>query len=284
VKLRRRDGALCDGPARGWNCAVCLGLSPLLRSRLNPVAVGFNLFRYAYLTRQLVKADRILAPSRFLRDVFGRNGIAAERIAVCRLGTDGPPPELRAPRSEGRVRFGFLGALIRDKGLHVLIDAFGTLPEGAAELHVFGHPAEPEYAAELRRRATHPDIHWRGPVPHAQRWEALAEIDVLVVPSIWYENSPLSILEARAAGVPVIGAAIGGVPELVEDGTSGRLFAAGDPDALAARLREVVADPGCVARWRRGIVPPKTMQAHVDEIEAMYHELRAARRGARAVS
>ncbi len=276
VKLKRRNGALCAGPAHGWNCAVCLGGSPLLRSRLNPASVAFNLYRYAYLRRLLLSADRILAPSRFLRDVYGRNGIDAGRIAVCDLGTDGPPPELRARRRHDPVRFGFLGALIRDKGLHVLIDAFETLPHGAAELHVFGFPAEPEYAADLQRRARHPGVRWRGAVPYADRWRALADVDVLVVPSIWFENSPLSIHEARAARVPVIGAAIGGIPEFVRDGVDGRTFPAGDAAALAACLREVTEDPGRVARWEREIVPPKTMQAHVEEIEAIYRELRAS--------
>jgi glycosyltransferase involved in cell wall biosynthesis/SAM-dependent methyltransferase len=277
VKLKRRDGALCEGPARGWNCAVCLGGSPLLRSRLNPVSVAFNLYRYAYLKRLLLMADRILSPSRFLRDRYGRNGVDPERITVCDLGTDGPPPELRARRRHDPLRFGFLGALIRDKGLHVLIDAFETLPPGAAELHVFGFPAEPEYADELRRRARHPGVRWRGAIPHAERWRALAEIDVLVVPSIWYENSPLSIHEARAVGVPVIGSAIGGIPEFIRDGTNGLTFPAGDATALAARLRQVTADPACVSRWERAIVVPKTMQAHVEEIEAIYRELCAGR-------
>ena len=286
VKLKRRDGQLCEGPARGFNCAVCLGGPPLLRSRLNPIAVGFNVYRYAYLTRLLLQADRILAPSRFLRATYARNGVSAERIDVLDLGTDGPPPDLRAGASRAPrdpVRFGFLGALIRDKGLHVLIDAFQTLPPGAAELHVFGAPAEPDYVEELRRRATHPGIRWRGAVPHPERWRALAEVDVLVVPSIWYENSPLAIHEARAAGVPVIGAAIGGIPEFVEHGVNGLTFPAGDAAALAACLRQVIGDPASVVRWRRAIVPPKTMEAHVEEIETLYRELCAgSARGAAA--
>ena len=93
------------------------------------------------------------------------------------------------------------------------------------------------------------------------------------MPSIWYENSPLSIHEAQAAGVPVIGSAIGGIPELVHDGVDGRTVPADDVAGLAACLEAVVADPACVARWRAAIVPPKTMDAHVDEIEAIYREL-----------
>jgi len=277
IKLVRRDGALCEGPARGWNCCQCLNTSRLVRSHLNPAAVGANLYRYAYLVRRLEKADRILAPSRFVREVYGRNGVDAARIVVCDYGTASPPPELaarlRARRRHEPVRFGFLGALIRDKGVHVLIDAFNRLPAGCAELHIFGPAADPAYNEDLRRRAQHPGIRWRGPVPHPERWAALAEVDVVVVPSIWYENSPLAIHEAHMAGVPVIGSATGGIPEHVRDSVDGRTFPAGDVDALAACLRGVVEDPESLARWERATIAPKTMEAHVLEIESIYREV-----------
>ena len=284
IKLRRRDGSLCDGPARGWNCSQCLNSSALMRTHLNALAVGANMYRYAYLTRRLLQADRILAPSRYLREVYGRNGVPVERITYLDYGTTSPPPEVAARFAPGRqrtrIRFGFLGSLIYEKGLHVLLDAFEQLPAGIAELHVFGIPAEPDYVGDLQRRSQHPDVYWRGAVGHADRWQALAEVDVLVVPSIWYENSPLTIHEAHMVSVPVIASGIGGILELVRDGVTGRTFPVGDVDALAACLREVVARPQCLNEWQGAIVPPKSMEAHVDEIEAIYRELRAGRQSA----
>jgi glycosyltransferase involved in cell wall biosynthesis/SAM-dependent methyltransferase len=288
VKLRRRDGSLCDGPARGSRCSQCLNLPGLARSNLNPLALGSNLYRYAYLRRQLLKADRILAPSRYLRDVFIRNGIPAERIVHCDYGTATPPPELAARFAQDRqhrpFRFGFLGTLMYDKGVHVLIDAFQELPPGAAELHVFGLAVETGYVEGLRARARHPDIHWRGPVTHAERWNALAEVDVLVVPSVWYENSPLTIHEALMARVPVIGSDIGGIPELVRHEENGLTFPVGDARALAVCMRMALEEPAKVSAWRRAIVPPKTMTVHVDEIEAMYRDVRAKRAGLKLAS
>jgi glycosyltransferase involved in cell wall biosynthesis/SAM-dependent methyltransferase len=282
IKLIRRNGALCHGPDRGWNCCQCLNAPRLVRSHLNPGAVAANMYRYAYLTRQLLKADRILTPSCFLRDVFGRNGVPAERITVCRLGVPEVPRDvadrLAAARPVERVRFGFLGVFTQEKGVHVLVDAFSRLLPGCAELHVFGVPSQPRYEEDVRRAARHPDIRWRGTIPHAERWQALAEMDVLVLPSLWYENSPLAILEARKVGVPVIASAIGGVPEFVENGVNGLTFPAGDVDALARCLRAVVEDPASIVRWRSAIVPPKPMEAHVDEIEMLYHELCPASR------
>lgn len=277
VRLERRDGRLCQGPARGWNCCQCLNTGALGRSHLNPAAVAANLYRYAYLVRQLNKADRILAPSVFLRDMMVRNGIDAGRIQVCDYGTVDPSPADLEPLERRRlhepVRFGFLGSLLHHKGVHVLIEAFNRLPPGRAELHLFGTVPDPPYAEALARQARHDGIRWRGAVAHDQRWKTLADIDVLVVPSIWYENSPLTIHEAFVAGVPVIGSAMGGIPELVAHDRTGLTYPALDAGALAACLEHVVNDPTCVARWRAAITRPKTMEHHADEIDGLYREL-----------
>jgi glycosyltransferase involved in cell wall biosynthesis len=164
-----------------------------------------------------------------------------------------------------------------EKGLHVLIDAFNEMPEESAELHLFGAPVNPHYHQEVLGRARHPGVRWRGEFTHDKRWRALADIDVLVVPSTWYENSPLTIHEARAARVPVIASAIGGIPELVHHGLTGLTFPAGDAAALAACLREVIDNPGRLAEWRRSILPPKTLEAQAVEIEGIYRDLCAAR-------
>ena len=281
VRLRRLDTSLCSGPAHGWNCCQCLNAPRMMRSHLNPLAVAVNLYRYAYLIRQLRKADRILSPSRFLRDVFARNGLPAERVTPIEFGMPDIPVDLHrsadVPQRHERIRFGYLGTFMPEKGIHVLIEAFNNVPKESAELHLFGAPVDPEYHQSVVRLARHPGIHWRGEFAHAERWRALAELDVLVVPSTWYENSPLTIHEARAARVPVIASAIGGIPELVHHGVTGLTFPAGDAAALAACMREVIDNPGRLAEWRRSIHPPKTLEAQAVEIEGIYRDLCAER-------
>ena len=75
-------------------------------------------------------------------------------------------------------------------------------------------------------------ITFRGPYGHEELAEAISSIDVLVVPSVWYENTPFVVLEAFATGRPVIASDLGGLSELVKDGVNGRTFRAGDPGAL----------------------------------------------------
>jgi glycosyltransferase involved in cell wall biosynthesis len=92
----------------------------------------------------------------------------------------------------------------------------------------------------------------------------LRGFDVLAVPSIWWENSPLVIHEAFAAGVPVVCSDIGGMAELVNDGVSGLLFEAGSPEALAACLATLIEHPDRLSQLRAGIPSVKTMQDDVD--------------------
>jgi glycosyltransferase involved in cell wall biosynthesis/SAM-dependent methyltransferase len=282
VRLQRPGDVLCDGPARGWNCCQCLHAPRLVRSHLNPMAVAANLYRYAYLMRQLRKADLILSPSHFLQRVFARNGLPMERITTIEFGMPGMSEDLRGSTEvisrHERPRFGFLGSFMPHKGIHVLIDAFNRLPEESAELHLFGAPVDPQYRDQLIGSTRHPGIRWRGEFAHAERWRVLAELDVLVVPSIWYENSPLTIHEARAARVPVIASDIGGIPELVHHEVTGLTFPAGDAAALANCLRRVIDESHLIAQWQRAMTPAKTMETHVAEIEEMYRDLCGSRR------
>ena len=83
-----------------------------------------------------------------------------------------------------------------------------------------------------------------GPVEHDCVADAFGSIDVLAVPSIWPENSPLVIQEAFLAGVPVVASRIGGIPEVVANGVNGLLFQPGDADDLARCLSRLVSEPG----------------------------------------
>ncbi len=98
----------------------------------------------------------------------------------------------------------------------------------------------------------------------------MGQADVLVVPSRWYENTPFVVLEAFAAGVPVLAADLGGLSEAVIDGHDGELFAAGDVQDLRARLERLAAQPDLLDRYRAAISRPKGMRDNAAEIEAIY--------------
>jgi glycosyltransferase involved in cell wall biosynthesis len=97
-----------------------------------------------------------------------------------------------------------------------------------------------------------------------------AGIDVLVVPSIWYENSPNVILEAFAHQTPVIASDLGGMAELVDDQETGLLFVPNDAEDLVRKLEMLLNDPGLLTRLRKNIVSPKSLETEMAELLSVY--------------
>ena len=227
--------------------------------------------------RIVPSVDLFLAPSRFLRDRLVREwGIPEAKIEHLRFGMD-----LRAfrapPRTTSQVlRVAFVGSLIAAKGPHVLIEAWKRIPpelraRGSLALH---GPAlhEPEYVARLEALAAEAGARILGPLERAEVPRALASIDLLVVPSVWFENAPLVIAEALAARTPLLVSDLGGMSELVEEGRGGWRFRIGDAVDLARKLGEILADPGRLATLTAPAEPP-TFEDHLDAIEARYRKL-----------
>jgi glycosyltransferase involved in cell wall biosynthesis len=144
--------------------------------------------------------DCILAPTQFLAARLREGGIDPERLRVVPYGIDTAAPRLAAPILRGgRLRFGFLSGMSKHKGAHVLLDAFERLRE-PAELYVYGGSTDTPYVERVRRRAAEVGAVWRGPFDRGDLQDCLSAVDVVVVPSTWYENQPIVILEAFAAG------------------------------------------------------------------------------------
>ncbi len=284
-QLLRPDGQVCMGPRWGWNCVDCLTVRQDIRwlRTLRPLVALPLAYRNLYLRRVMDAVPLLLAPSEFLRQQYIAHGFPAERIQQMELGLDvqrlrafanGSSVGLaksRRPLGRGsELRFGFLGALAPHKGVHVLIQAFNSLPAHAS-LTIYGSEAAfPDYVAQLRGAAAHPKIHFAGPLPHTQVGEALGQLDCLVVPSVWYENSPMVIQEAYGMGIPVVASRLGALAEKVRDGQTGRLFTAGDSDDLARVLHELIAQPRQLESWRANIRPAPTMKKHASQMLETY--------------
>ncbi len=144
-----------------------------------------------------------------------------------------------APRGSGRpLTFGYLGRLGVDKGVATLLAAFARAEVGDARLIVAGRgPLEADV------RAAGPKVVAAGWVDQERKEELLDDLDCLVVPSQWKDPAPVVLNEARGRGIPVIGAAIGGIPELIAPACSPLLFTPGDVGGLAARMEAYAAGP-----------------------------------------
>ena len=164
------------------------------------------------------------------------------------------------------------------KGVHVQVEAFNGLADGSAELWIYGDPSVfPDYARRLRELAANPRIRFLGKVDDEDVGSALSELDALIVPSLWYENSPLVIQEAFAAKVPVIASDLGALAEKVRHGLDGLLFPPGDAASLRELLQRLIEEPAILKRLKANIRPVKSMAEHAKEIEALYERLREGR-------
>jgi glycosyltransferase involved in cell wall biosynthesis len=183
----------------------------------------------------------------------------------------------RNARRPGIPRVGFVGTLAWHKGAHVLIEALRHLPDGACEAHLFGDLCTfPDYVASLRQQAASLPVYFRGGFEPADAAEVYAEIDVLVVPSLWPENSPLVIHEAFQAAVPIVAARTGGIPALLGEGRHGVLYDAGSPLALAGALRAVLQNLNQAAAAAARHPPVRTIAEDAAGWEGLYAEALAA--------
>lgn len=203
--------------------------------------------------------DLFVAPSPALGADFVRFGLPEAKLKVSDYGF---VPLERRPRksSKARLRVGFIGTLVWHKGAHVLMEAAAELRPESFEVLVFGSPETfPDYAADLRARADDAPIRFVGGFDRDQVAEVYAQLDVVVICSLWPENSPLVIHEAFQAGVPVIGARMGGIADLVRDGENGLLYDAFSASELASCLRRVIEDPKLLDHFRSNIPPVKSI-------------------------
>ena len=198
------------------------------------------------------------------------------------------PPDasrIRETRRDGPgSRFLLMCRLTVEKGVRVALQAALSLPrELAFDLVVAGRgPLEAEVRAAA---AQDPRIRYVGYVTGAEKVEHLASADHLLVPSLWYENAPLAVVEAAAYGLGLLGSRIGGIPELVREGRTGLLFEPGDAAGLATAMRGLASGQlslAGLAEQSWDLAKTHTVARMVDEYAAHYDELLTMRGGGEA--
>ncbi len=238
--LLRRDGELCRRQA------------PDACHRCRPdIATGAHALRKARLLAVLDQIDLFIAPSEDVRSRFISWGLPGARITVVRNAV----PKMTPVPTEARQRpnrFAYFGSFAAHKGVQVLLKAAERLGRAGGDIRVslYGrlhHPgADTERTFGEALAAAAPVAQLVGPYDRSEVGHLMAGNDWIVLPSLWFENAPLVLLEARRAGRPVICTGLGGMRELVRDGVDGVLVPRGDPAALAETMAELAEDRG---RW-----------------------------------
>lgn len=292
--LVRGTGETCDGPSDAALCLDCLrpvprplarlllaaGRTPLRRLGGRMAAVGALGCRAGEMARCLNSASAILPATRFLADVLVRHGVDSGKIRVVgygvRLGelpAAVPIPDRFDEASPLRV--GFIGTLSELKGPHVLLESMFLLPDPRGVcLEVYGKAEEGDpYVRSLRERASKmgPRVRFAGTFPHERIGGILRGLHLLVVPSLWYESTPLVLCSALSAGTPVVVSRLGGMTEIVEEGVNGYSFPAGDAEALGSRIRQILDHPDGLRSLREKFpVRNRTAEHYVADVEGEY--------------
>lgn len=244
-------------------------------------ATDFRL-RELQIRGALRAVDRFISPSHFLRERFIEWGIAPNQIEVIRNGLPARPgiPARQTPDGR-RDRFGFFGHINRFKGATVALDASARLSRTDVTHQVSLHgssayQAQDTLDAFARSLNAAPDAVHYGAYARDEQARLIAEVDWVIVPSVWWENAPLVIQEAFSHGRPVICSNVGGMAEAVGNGINGLHFARGDARSLAQTMRQAIEQPGLWQRLRDGIGPIRTIQDAADEHLSLYSSLRSA--------
>jgi len=290
ITLLRSNGQLCAPPFDAVTCARCLGevkrryhtlgrIVPALMNafwRTQQNRIARMQARMIFLRETLDRVNAIISPSQFLRTLFIEAGVAQERIIFSRQGRDFPMTnEQMTNEQTTRLRVGYMGQIAPHKGVHLLFEAVRQLPGAAMEIKIYGDGTRfPDYTQRLRRKARQDSrLRLAGVYGQTEVSEVLQGLDVVVVPSVWYENSPNTILEALAHHTPMIVSDLGGMAELVEEGVNGLRFAPGDASSLAAKLQQLINNPGLLSQLREGIGPVKSIAEEMTELKEVYRSV-----------
>jgi glycosyltransferase involved in cell wall biosynthesis len=303
LPLLRSNGDLCDGQTTGWECQSCMMADSRFFQKIDrfniPESIESQVWevisKVPILTRQkgirgmlldinhrkrvLIEAlalpDIILTHSNTVKSLFAKSNIPVE---VIHNGHDLSWLNIKHKSSAMDVmRFGYLGQITRIKGIHILVDAFIKSGFGAkAKLDIWGDfKKDPtNYPKELINLIGDcPSIKMLGRYERKNLASILSEIDVVVVPSLWYENAPLVIQEAFATNTPVIASNIGGMAEMIRHEENGLLFEVGNSNDLAKQLKRFVDEPILVDRLEQQIEPVRRFEDELMELEAVYRQL-----------
>jgi glycosyltransferase involved in cell wall biosynthesis len=232
--------------------------------------------RMAHIHEICKSVSLFLAPSHFLREQFLAFGIPPEKVLFAECGLPGMALQNgRKRQPEDSIIFGYIGVVDPVKGIHHLVEAVAPLT--GVELRIYGgeadyapYPNRAQFLALLRQS---PHIRRMGRYNNPELGRILSEVDVVVVPSIWYENAPLVIREAFLARKPVVTAAFGGMQEWVQEGVNGLLFRPRDVADLRRVLERFIADPTLVEKLSRHFPPVRSIAEDAEALEAYYQLL-----------
>jgi glycosyltransferase involved in cell wall biosynthesis len=271
-----------------------LSKSRLITALATPALVASHKNR---LLEMAELSDRVVAVCQWLYDALLLNGVPQEKLVLCRQGVDPSyqktKPIVQDRDTERPLRIVFLGRWDRIKGIHILVEVICKLPSDLpVELVIHGlvqgeeaqvyqqevlaqvagdYPSGTLCLRQLRKRDRR--IKLAKPLSRKEVPDAIAGFDILAVPSQCLETGPLTVLEAQAVGIPVLGSNLGGIAELVQHGVDGWLVPPTDINAWSEAIKYLAYNRNVLENLRKAIAPVRTMKEVALEMANLYQKL-----------
>lgn len=309
--LIRNNEVPCDGVIKDMKCSICYmrgkemsaplaslsaGLSNLAMRLLNKseklysipfLGAGMHVYKRKEDLKKLAEySDMICAITGWYKDMLIKNGVPEEKLRLVKQGAIGPDgknhpaddQEYKAVDTgeHKKVKLVFIGRITRVKGLHVLLEALKGLDNKLYDLDIFGLIGDGNKYQEDNARyilANGISATFRGAIPHEEILRILSGYDVLCLPSLFSEMSPLVIQEAFKAGIPVIGSEAPGISEEVKNGVNGYIFPFGNVGKLREQLSTIFEDRSLILRLKKNVVAPRNFKRVSEETVLVYEEI-----------
>lgn len=292
----------CDGRVDRYRCATCtlagLGVPvPMAGLAAGAAAIGSATWSAFAGSRRLpaviripdlimgrrrlffdlmAKVDHVVAVCGWVAEILYRNGVPESKVTLSRQGLSlecSPGRRAARPKVEP-LQVAYFGRLDPTKGIDTLIDALARSPDLRVTLDIYAIASDDTKLTNLYSSVRcDKRIRVLPPVESTRVTSTMATYDLIAVPSRGLETGPLVVLEAFAAGIPVIGSNRGGIAELVQDGVNGILVAPDDVAAWSHQLSRLEAERHLLARLASNIVPPRTMKQCAAEMAGLYSDL-----------
>ena len=219
--------------------------------------------------------DAVVYPTKFLQTELYKWGIKGKNNLISNDGIQNKYFDNFEKKKSKIIRFGFIGSIVHAKGLIVLVQAWKKINSDRAVLKIYGNFSDdPIYAKKVIKIINKcKNIQIKGTFNHDQIGIVFSQLDVLIVPSTWFENAPLVIRNAFLAKTPVIGTNLGGISEMITDKKNGLLFENGNVDDLYNKISYFIQHPKSIEKMGKNCPPQKTIIENALELKSIYKSL-----------
>jgi len=218
----------------------------------------------------LQSVDLVIYPTKFLQDELYQWELKGKNNLISNDGIQDKYFRNFKKTHSKTLRFGFIGSIVPAKGLMILVKAWEKIKRNHAVLQIYGNFSDdPHYAKNVKQIiANCKNIEIKGAFKPDQIAKIFKQIDVLIIPSTWFENAPLVLRNSFLAKTPVIGTNLGGISELIKDGVNGFLFENENSDDLAKKIDHIINNPEILKKFR--FPKQKTIDENAQELIRLY--------------